>query len=172
VRALFQAAQVIQFVKKPSLTEMVAKRVEFLTAYQNAAYARVPAFVDKVRAAERAVAGHAPVPGRGALSVQADGLQGRVRGGAPAHRPGLHPAIASMFEGDYKLVHHLAPPRRPPRTSRAIWSRSPTALDAQGHGCWRLKGLRGTALDPFGRTEERRTERALIVEYRQCIEDC
>jgi len=35
----------------------------------------------------------------------------------------------------------------------------------------RLKGLRGTALDPFGRTEERRTERALIVEYRQCIEE-
>ena len=33
-----------------------------------------------------------------------------------------------------------------------------------------MKGLRGTALDPFGRTEERKTERALIVEYRQCIE--
>ncbi|WP_368866411.1 DUF6537 domain-containing protein, partial [Salmonella enterica] len=30
--------------------------------------------------------------------------------------------------------------------------------------------LRGTALDPFGRTQERRTERALIQEYRQCIE--
>jgi indolepyruvate ferredoxin oxidoreductase len=30
----------------------------------------------------------------------------------------------------------------------------------------KLKGLRGTALDPFGRTEERRTERALIGEYR------
>ena len=29
----------------------------------------------------------------------------------------------------------------------------------------RCKGLRGTALDPFGRTEERRTERALITEY-------
>jgi indolepyruvate ferredoxin oxidoreductase len=34
----------------------------------------------------------------------------------------------------------------------------------------KLKGLRGTALDVFGRTEERRTERALIVEYRQAIE--
>jgi indolepyruvate ferredoxin oxidoreductase len=35
----------------------------------------------------------------------------------------------------------------------------------------KLKGLRGTAFDPFGRTEERRTERALIVEYREAIEE-
>ena len=48
----------IQFVKKPSLTEMVAKRVDFLTGYQNAAYAaEYQAFVDKVHAAERGVAG-------------------------------------------------------------------------------------------------------------------
>ena len=39
VQALFKAAQVIEFVKKPSLDEMVAKRVEFLTGYQDAAYA-------------------------------------------------------------------------------------------------------------------------------------
>ena len=35
----------------------------------------------------------------------------------------------------------------------------------------RLKGLRGTALDVFGRTEERRQERALITEYRASIEE-
>jgi len=34
----------------------------------------------------------------------------------------------------------------------------------------KLKGLRGTAFDPFGRTDERRTERALIGEYEQAIE--
>jgi len=34
-----------------------------------------------------------------------------------------------------------------------------------------MKGLRGTALDLLGRTEERRTERALIGEYMQHIED-
>jgi indolepyruvate ferredoxin oxidoreductase len=34
-----------------------------------------------------------------------------------------------------------------------------------------LRRLRGTALDPFGRTLERRTERALIGEYRACIDE-
>ena len=35
----------------------------------------------------------------------------------------------------------------------------------------RLKGLRGTPFDMFGRTHERRTERALIGEYRACIDE-
>ncbi|PZQ54515.1 MAG: hypothetical protein DI563_32635, partial [Variovorax paradoxus] len=35
----------------------------------------------------------------------------------------------------------------------------------------KLKGLRGTVLDPFGRTEERKTERALIGEYRATVEE-
>ena len=35
----------------------------------------------------------------------------------------------------------------------------------------KMKGLRGTAFDIFGKTEERRTERALIVEYRACIDE-
>jgi indolepyruvate ferredoxin oxidoreductase len=35
----------------------------------------------------------------------------------------------------------------------------------------KMKGLRGTALDVFGKTEERKMERALIVEYRECIDE-
>ena len=90
VQALFKAAQVIEFVKKPSLDEMVAKRVEFLTGYQDAAYAaQYKAFVDKVRAAEAPLGQSKAERSGGALPVQADGLQGRVRGRAPAHRPGL-----------------------------------------------------------------------------------
>jgi indolepyruvate ferredoxin oxidoreductase len=35
----------------------------------------------------------------------------------------------------------------------------------------KLRFLRGTALDLFGRTAERRTERALIGEYRRCVDE-
>jgi len=54
VQALLKPGQVIEFIKKTvNLDDMVAKRVEFLTAYQDAAYAqRYKAFVEKVRAAE------------------------------------------------------------------------------------------------------------------------
>jgi indolepyruvate ferredoxin oxidoreductase len=81
--------------------------------------------------------------------------------------------IAGMFEGDYKIVHHLAPPISAKRNEKGElvkqpygpWMRSAFGLLA------RMKGLRGTALDIFGKTEERRTERALIGEYRACIEE-
>jgi indolepyruvate ferredoxin oxidoreductase len=81
--------------------------------------------------------------------------------------------IEGMFEGDYKIVYHLAPPllaRADPRTGEAKKMR---------FGPWMLwafkilspmKALRGTALDIFGYTEERRTERALIGEYEENIE--
>src|SRR5690606_808650 len=52
-----QTAQVIEFVRKPGLDEIVATRVDFLTGYQDAAYAaRYKAFVDQVRAAEAPLA--------------------------------------------------------------------------------------------------------------------
>jgi indolepyruvate ferredoxin oxidoreductase len=76
-----------------------------------------------------------------------------------------------MFEGDIKLKFHLAPPLM-------------AKHDAQGHlikkefGPWmmkafgvlaKFKGLRGTALDIFGYTAERKMERALIGEYRDTV---
>lgn len=174
VRALYQASQVIQFVKKPSLAEMLDKRVEFLTAYQNAAYAQQYSdFVAKVRAAEEPLAQGTRLSqavARYLFKLMAYKDEYEV---ARLHtEAAFTQKISDMFEGDYKLVHHLAPPGFAKK-------------DAQGHllkksyGPWMrkamgwlagMKGLRGTALDPFGRTEERRTERALIVEYRQCID--
>jgi len=81
--------------------------------------------------------------------------------------------IASMFEGDYKVVHHLAPPLLAKKNDKGElvkqpfgpWMRSAFVVLAK------LKGLRGSALDIFGRTEERKQERALIGEYRACIEE-
>ncbi|HEY9532492.1 MAG TPA: DUF6537 domain-containing protein, partial [Burkholderiales bacterium] len=86
----------------------------------------------------------------------------------------LKKKIEGMFEGDYKLVFHLAPPLLA-RTDPATGEPRKRAF-----GPWmgpvfkllqRLKFLRGTPLDPFGYTEERRMERALIGEYERIVED-
>ncbi|MDH1332832.1 indolepyruvate ferredoxin oxidoreductase family protein [Comamonas thiooxydans] len=174
VRALYQASQVIQFVKKPSLEEMLDKRVEFLTAYQNTAYAQqYRDFVAKVRAVEEPLAQGTRLSqavARYLFKLMAYKDEYEV---ARLHTDAAFTQkISEMFEGDYKLVHHLAPPgfaKKDEQGHLLKKSYGPWMRKAMG---WLagMKGLRGTALDPFGRTEERRTERALIVEYRQCIE--
>ncbi|MBN8510552.1 MAG: indolepyruvate ferredoxin oxidoreductase family protein [Burkholderiales bacterium] len=176
VQALFQAAQVIEFVKKPSLDEMVARRVEFLTGYQDGAYAaQYKAFVDKVRAAEAPLGtgtGLSEAVARYLFKLMAYKDEYEV---ARLHTdPAFTDKIASMFEGDYKIVHYLAPPITAERNDKGelikkrydgTWMRKAFGLLAK------LKGLRGGPLDLFGRSEERRTERALIQEYRTCVDE-
>jgi indolepyruvate ferredoxin oxidoreductase len=174
VRALFKGAQVIEFVKRPSLDEMVAKRAEFLTGYQSAAYAAdYKAFVDKVRAAEAPLNSTrlSEAVARYLFKLMAYKDEYEV---ARLHTdPAFVAKIESMFEGDVRLVHHLAPPMLAKTNAQGELVKRPfgpwvrTAFGVLA----KLKGLRGTALDPFGRTEERRTERALIGEYRACIDE-
>jgi len=175
VQALFKAAQVIEFVKKPSLDEMVAKRVEFLTGYQDAAYAaQYKAFVDKVRAAESKLGTSKALSeavARYLFKLMAYKDEYEV---ARLHTdPAFLAKIESMFEGDYKLVHHLAPPLTAKKNDNGEFIKSPFGPWVRNAFVWlaRLKGLRGGALDVFGRTEERRTERALIQQYRDCVDE-
>jgi indolepyruvate ferredoxin oxidoreductase len=174
VQSLYAAASVIKFVKKPSLDEVIGRRVEFLTGYQDAAYAaQYKAFVDKVRQTESSLGSTklAEAVARYLFKLMAYKDEYEV---ARLHTdPAFTQKIAGMFEGDVKLTHHLAPPLLAKANDKG-------ELLKQAYGSWmrtafgvlaRLKGLRGTALDPFGRTEERKTERALIGEYRACIEE-
>ena len=178
VQALFQAAQVIQFVKRPSLDAMVQTRVDFLTAYQDAAYAQTYAdFVARVRQAEAALGGTrlSEAVARYLFKLMAYKDEYEV---ARLHTDAAFSAkIAGMFEGelgkDYKLVHHLAPPifgqvdaqGQPRKQAFGPWMRSAFGLLAK------LKGLRGGPLDIFGRSDERRSERALIGSYRDSIDE-
>ena len=77
--------------------------------------------------------------------------------------------IADEYGPDAKVAVRLHPP-----TLRALGMRNNMALGAwarPGLGALaRMKRLRGTALDPFGYSEMRRTERSLIVEYRAAID--
>ncbi len=167
-------AQVIEFVKRPNLKDMVAKRVDFLTDYQDAAYAQTySAYIDKVVAAEAPLGSTklSEAVARYLFKLMAYKDEYEV---ARLHTdPSFAAKIDGMFEGDYKIVHHLAPPilgkldrqGKPMKQAFGPWMRSGFAVLAK------LKGLRGGALDVFGKTEERRTERALITEYRAAIDE-
>ncbi|MBU9651824.1 indolepyruvate ferredoxin oxidoreductase family protein [Burkholderia multivorans] len=174
-----QGATVIALHTKKAVDALIAKRVEFLTAYQNAGYAaRYAAFVDKVRAAERALtdgdAMQEPLTeavARNLFKLMA--YKDEYEVARLQSDPAFLARLSAQFEGDWKLKFHLAPP---------LFAKK----DAHGHlvkkayGPWMMsafrllakaKFLRGTAFDPFGRTEERRTERALIGEYEALIDE-
>ncbi len=174
VESMFKAAQVIEFVKKPSLADMLSKRVEFLTAYQNSAYAQTyQAFVEKVRVAE------APL-GKTTLTEAVARYLFKLMAYKDEYEVArLHVdqtfinKVNAMFEGDFKINYHLAPPIIASKNDKG-------ELQKRQFGPWmttgfrwlaKLKGLRGTPFDIFGRTEERQMERALITEYRASLDE-
>ena len=174
VQALFKAAQVIQFVKKPGLAEMLAKRVAFLTDYQNAAYAQAyQAFVERVGAAEAPLGKTVLTEAVARYLFKLMAYKDEYEVARLHADTGFLNKVNGMFEGDFKLNYHLAPPLLAKKNDKG-------ELQKQSFGPWmltgfkllaRLKGLRGTPLDVFGRTEERREERALIGQYRASIEE-
>ena len=81
--------------------------------------------------------------------------------------------LREQFEGDFELRFNLAPPlfsKRDPNTGHLLKQEfGPWMLQAFGILA-KLKFLRGSAMDIFGRTAERRQERADIEDYRQLLE--
>jgi indolepyruvate ferredoxin oxidoreductase len=166
-------AQVIQFKPRESVATLVARRVEFLTAYQNAAYAaEYQRFVERVRKVESPLgrSEFTAAVARSLFRLMAYKDEYEV---ARLHSDrGFHERIAAQFEGDYTLRVHLAPPLLAKKNEKGelIKQRYGPFMFTAFRWLAKLKGLRGTALDVFGRTQERRTERALIGEYRTAIE--
>ena len=153
-----------------TLDELVERRVKDLTQYQDAAYAaRYRALVERVKQVESERTGSdqlAWAVARGYHRLLAYKDEYEV---ARLHADGaLEKKIAGMFEGNYKVAFHLAPPllaRTDPLTGEPRKMRFGTWLLPAFRLLRRLKGLRGTRFDPFGYTQERRMERALIAEY-------
>ena len=159
-----------------SLDEIVARRVAFLTAYQNARYAgRYADFVEQVRRREKTVTGaEGPLSeavARYLFKLMAYKDEYEV---ARLYTDGsFRRQLAETFDGDGRMTFHLSPPllaRKDPHTGEpAKMAFGPWMMAAFGVLA-KFRGLRGTALDPFGYTAERRTERALIEEYRRHVE--
>jgi indolepyruvate ferredoxin oxidoreductase len=145
-----------------------------LSAYQNAAYAQqYREFVDTVRAAESRLGGKT-LKLTEAVARYLDKLMAYKDEYEVARLhtdPAFRQKIEGMFEGDYKVKFHLAPPLLAKHDKDGH-------LVKQEFGPWmlqafkvlaKLKGLRGSALDIFGYTAERKTERALIGQYRDTV---
>ncbi|MEA9553847.1 indolepyruvate ferredoxin oxidoreductase family protein [Xanthomonas campestris] len=153
-----------------SLDEAIARRVHFLTDYQDAAYAQqYRALVERVRTHEAQRA-----PGSTALSAAVARYAFKLMAYKDEYevarlytRGDFQRRVQQQFEGDYQLRFHLAPPLfakkdangQPIKREYGPWMFSAFKLLA------RLKFLRGGKLDVFGYTAERRGERQLIADY-------
>jgi indolepyruvate ferredoxin oxidoreductase len=171
---LAPGAQVIEFKKRETLESLVARRVDFLTAYQDAAYARrYEELVDRVRVAE------APF-GKSTLTETVAKSLFRLMAYKDEYEvarlhteTGFREKVQAQFEGDFRIHYHLAPPLLAKHNEKGelVKRKFGPATYQLFRLLARLKGLRGTALDVFGRTEERRTERALIEDFRRTVDE-
>ncbi|HOV58579.1 MAG TPA: indolepyruvate ferredoxin oxidoreductase family protein, partial [Rhodanobacteraceae bacterium] len=163
-------------VLSPSLDARIARRAAFLTDYQNAAYAQqYQDLVAKVRAAEAQKA-----PGFTALTEAVARYAFKLMAYKDEYEVArlytsgeFERRVKEQFDGDYRLHFHLAPPLLARKDAEG-------RLKKAEYGAWvfgafkllaKLRGLRGTALDVFGYTAERRMERQLIADYRASVDE-
>jgi indolepyruvate ferredoxin oxidoreductase len=160
-----------------TLEQLIATRAEHLRDYQDQAWAdRFLATVEKVQAAEAAVG-----PGSTALTRAVAANLSKLMSYKDEYEvarlytdPTFLEKLDAQFEPGYTLKFNLAPPlisRINPATGKPM---------KREFGDWMLHGfrilakfkrLRGSALDIFGRSAERRMERQLIGDYEQLVAD-
>ena len=158
-----------------SFEELVERRAGHLVAYQDEAYARrYLTLVARVRDAEARLpggrSGLAEAVARGYHKLLAYKDEYEV---ARLYTDSDFLArVGEQFEGDYKLVFHLAPPllaSRDPHTGEPGKRRyGPWMLKAMGLLA-RARRLRGSRFDPFARSADRKLDRALITEYEAVV---
>jgi indolepyruvate ferredoxin oxidoreductase len=164
-------AQPLVLKMPETLTALVRYRVDYLTAYQNAAYANdYQALIETVKQAEAKLGQGDKLARAVAKSLfKLMAYKDEYEVARLYTDPAFIGKLKQQFDGKLRLKFNLAPP---------LFSKK----DAQGnpqkaeYGSWvwpvfkvlaKLKGLRGTPLDPFGRTAERQMERQLMREYRE-----
>jgi len=161
-----------------SFEEMVSRRVKFLTAYQGRLYARrYRKWVEKAKEIEAnrvpSKSGLAEAVARYLFKLMAYKDEYEV---ARLYTDGsFRKQVANELGGEkLRFEFHLAPPilgktnpatGEPVKTSFGPWMMSAFRVLAA------FRFLRGTPLDIFGRTEERRTERQLIADYEAMLKE-
>ena len=153
-----------------TLDQLVERRAAFLTDYQDGTLAlRYLRLVEEVRASERRLdAGDALTRAVATHFFRLLAVKDEYEVARLHADPAFRRAIAAHFEGDYRVAYHLAPPllaQVDPETGEPIKGRYGAWMETAFRALAALKGLRGTAFDIFGRSEERRAERRLANEY-------
>ncbi|MGN6230848.1 MAG: indolepyruvate ferredoxin oxidoreductase family protein [Trinickia sp.] len=181
VQALVKASVAKPRIEAQSLDELIAAREAWLTDYQDAAYARrYRQAVDRIREKEIQVARHSGLTLTKAVAENLAKLMAYKDEYEVARLyadPSYLDKLRAQFEGepgrDYRLNFYLAPPLLAKRDEHGH-------LRKKRFGPWvmpvfrmlaRMKGLRGTAFDVFGKTAERRGERQLIVDYLALVDE-
>lgn len=167
----------LNFNKRQSLNELIDHRSALLVDYQNQRYAqRYRQLVSSVQQAEQKINTQAsPLT----LSVakylyKLMACKDEYEVARLQCSDTFKQSIERQFEGDYTLRYHLAPP--------LLSKIDPVSGHARKRefGPWilpvfktlaKLKSLRGTPLDLFGYTKERRLERRLLRDYESMIKD-
>jgi indolepyruvate ferredoxin oxidoreductase len=154
-----------------SLQEIIARREEFLSDYQDRAYAqRYTALLERIAAAEQSV-----LPGSNALTEAAArnyfsllAYKDEYEVARLYTQTGFLESVRRNFGDAAKLTFHFSPPliagldpdtQRPKKYRFGPWMLPVLRILA------RFRGLRGTKLDPFGYGADRRLERELIAWY-------
>ncbi len=167
----------VQDAADPGLQAVVERRARFLTEYQDARYAaRYLRLVERVRHAE-----YAALPGSEALALGVTHGLFKLMAYKDEYEvarlhglPAFGEQVRSRFKGPVRITFHLAPPLL---AGRDAATGEPRKME---FGSWvlpvfrmlaRMRRLRGTPLDVFGRTQERRQERRMIADYEIVIEE-
>ncbi|HWI10864.1 MAG TPA: DUF6537 domain-containing protein, partial [Burkholderiaceae bacterium] len=161
-----------------TLEGLIARGINHLTGYQNAAWARrFEAAVRRAQQAEQACSGSdASLPLTRAVARSLMKLMSYKDEYEVARLytdGGFQRQLADQFEGDVKLEFHMAPPllarpkngQPPKKIALGAWMLPAMKLLAKG------KALRGSWFDLFGHTEERRMERNLVTQFERCIDE-
>ncbi|MCX7165694.1 MAG: indolepyruvate ferredoxin oxidoreductase family protein [Rhodocyclales bacterium] len=153
----------------PTLDEVIARRVSFLTEYQDAAYAtRYRVQIEQVRTAETAINSSQLTEAAAHNLFKLMAIKDEYEVARLYAETDFLQKISERFDGDYSLSFHLAPPlfaRPDPKTGR---------IKKMAFGPWMLTAFkwlakarryRGSRWDVFGRSDERRLERVLLADY-------
>ncbi len=158
-----------------SLEERIERRARFLTDYQDARYAR--RYRELVERARRAEAGASP--GASALAEAVARNYFKLLASKDEYEVArlftdgrFAQEVAAAFEGDYRIAFHFAPPlfaRVDPITQEPRKRRFGPWVLPLLKAVARLRFLRGTPIDPFAHSAERRLDRALLAEYESAM---